>query len=156
MIPALHNFTAEQYTTTFHTHVVTTIGYAYCIVLDQETFFILSHFKSWTARRGIKWEPSTRYHPETDSQSEIVNEEIKQVAKACKREGNRWLSKILEIQHGLNLHYNASGRHNHFITILVFDGKAGLDTFPYPINKDQTATERNNATSQSLTNAKAG
>ena len=97
--------------------------------------------------KGIKLEPSTAYHPQTDGQSEIVNKEIMQVARACKGEGNKWLSKILEIQLRLNSRYNASCRNNLFITVLGFDAKLGRDTFPYPINKYQTATERHNTTS---------
>ena len=55
----------------------------------------------------------------------------------------------------LNLRYYASRRTNPFVSDLGFDAKLGLNTFPYPMNKFQRATERHNATSQALTNAKA-
>ena len=100
-------------------------------------------------------EPATTCHPQTDGQSEIVNKEIIQVARACKAEGNEGLSKIPENQLRLNSRYNASCRNNPFLTVSGFDAKVGLDTFPYPINKYQTSTERHNATSQALTKAKA-
>ena len=100
-------------------------------------------------------EISTAYHTQTDSQSEVITQEMIQVAKACKAEGNKWLSKIPEIQLRLNLRYNASRRNNPFITVLDFDTKLGLNTFPYSINKYQPATECHNATSQALTSAKA-
>jgi len=38
------------------------------------------HFKHWAARKGIKLELSTAYHPQTDGQSEIVNKAILQAA----------------------------------------------------------------------------
>ena len=114
-----------------------------------------SHFQSWAASKGIKLEPSTAYHPQTNCQSEIVNKERIQVARACKAEGNECLSKMPEIQLGLNSCYNAFHRNNHFVTVLGFDAKQGLDTFPYPINKYQRATEDHNATSEALTTAKA-
>ena len=88
MIPVPYNFSAEQCTATFDTHVVPTMGYPYCIVFDRDTLFISSHFQSWAASKGIKLEPSTAYHPQTDGQSEIVNKEIIQIATACKAEGN--------------------------------------------------------------------
>ena len=65
------------------------------------------------------------------------------------------MSKIREIQLRLNLHYNASRRNNHFAIVLGFDAKLGLNTFPYPINKYQSATQCHKASSQALTNAKA-
>ena len=155
LIPAPDSLTAVECTATFNSHVVPTMGYLYCIVFDQETLFMLSHFQSWAASNGIKQEPTTAYQPQTDSQLEIVNKEIIQVARACKAEGNTWLSKIPEIQLRLNSSYNTSRRNNPFITVLGFDAKLGLDIFPYHIKQYQTATERNNAASQALTNAKA-
>ena len=44
--PASNDFIAEQYNTTFATHVVCTIAYPYCIVFDQDTVFMLSYFPS--------------------------------------------------------------------------------------------------------------
>ena len=64
------------------------------------------------------------------------------------------MSKIPEIQLRLNSHHNGSKRNNPFVTVLGFDAKPGLDTFPYPIKNYQPATERHNATSQALTDAK--
>ena len=146
MIPVPNNITTKQCTTTFDTHIVPTMEYSYCIVIDRETIFMLSHCQSWVASKGIKLEPSTAYHPQTDSQPEIMNHEIIQVATACEAEGNKWLTKIPEIQLRLNSRYNASRRNNHFVTVLGCDAKLELDTFPYPINKYQPTTEYNNAT----------
>ena len=125
------------------------------IVFDRENLFILWHFQSWPASKGIKLEASTAHNSQMDGQSEIVNKEIIQVARACKAEANAWLSKIQEIQLRLNSCYNASRRNNPFVTILAFDAKLRLYTFPYPINKYQLVTDSYNATSQALTSAKA-
>ena len=84
-----------------------------------------------------------------------MNKEIIQVARTCKAEGNEWLSKIPEIQLRLNLRYNGSRRNNPFVTVLYFDTKLGYNTFPYPINKYQPATESHDATTQALTSVKA-
>ena len=46
LIPVPYNFTPEQCTVTFETHVVPTMEYPYCIVFDQETLFMSSHFQS--------------------------------------------------------------------------------------------------------------
>ena len=83
-----------------------------------------------------------------------MNKEIIQVTRSCKAEGNQCLSKIPEIQLGLNSHYNTSRRNNPLVKVLGFDTKQGLNTFPYLINKYQPATECHNVTSQALINAK--
>ena len=75
------------------------------------------------------------YYLQMDRQSEIMNKEIIQVARACKAEGNESFSKIREIQLRLKSRYNASRRKNPFVTVLGFDGKLVLNTFPCLINK---------------------
>jgi len=88
LIPVSDNLTAEKCTDTFDTHIASIIGYPYYIVFDRDIFFMLDNFKDWVARKGIKLEPSTAYHPQTDGQSEIANKAILQAARACKVEGN--------------------------------------------------------------------
>ena len=142
LIPIPGKFTSEQCTATFDTHIVPTMRYSYYIVFDQDTVFMSLHFQSWPASKGIKLEPSTTYHSQTDSQSEIVNKEIIQVARACKAEGIEWLSKIREIQVRLNSRYNPSRRNDPFVTVLGFDASLGHDSFCYHINQYQPATNR--------------
>ena len=154
LIPVLDNFGTKQCTATFVTYVVPTIGYPYYIEFDRDTVFMSSHVQSWAASEGIKLETSFSYHPQTDGQSKIESKKIIQVARACKAEGNEWLNKIAEIQLRLNSRYNIYCRNNPFITVLGFEAKLGLNTFPYPINKYQPSRECDNAISQTLTNAK--
>jgi len=97
LIPVSDNLTAEKCTDTFDMHVASVIGYPYYIVFDRDTLFMSDHFKDWAARKGIKLEPSTAYHPQMDGQSEIANKAILQAARACKVEGNEWLHKLSEI-----------------------------------------------------------
>ena len=59
LIPVPDTFSAKQYTTTFDTHVVPTMGYPCCIVFDRDNLFMSSHFQSWAASKGIKLEPFT-------------------------------------------------------------------------------------------------
>jgi len=80
LIPVSDNLTAEKCTDTFDMYVSSIIGCPYDIVFDQDTLFMSDHFKDWAARKGIKLEPSTAYHPQTDSESEIANKEILQAA----------------------------------------------------------------------------
>jgi len=88
LIPVSNNLTAEKCTDTFNTHVTSIIGYSYYIVFDQDTLFMSDHFKDWAARKGIKLELSTAYHPQMAGQSEIANKAILQATRAFKVEGN--------------------------------------------------------------------
>jgi len=80
LIQVSNNLTAEKCTDTFDMHIASVIGYPYYIVFDRDTLFISDHFKDWAARKGIKLEPFTAYHPQTDGQSEIANKAILQAA----------------------------------------------------------------------------
>jgi len=73
LIPVSDNLTAGKCTDTFDKHVASVIGYPYYIVFDRDTLFMSVHFKDCAARKGIKLEPSTAYHPQTEGHSEIPN-----------------------------------------------------------------------------------
>jgi len=112
------------------------------------------HFKDWAARKGIKLEPSTAYHPQTDGQSEIANKAILQAARACKVEGNELLQKLSEIQLKLNSRDNTARQHIPFFSLLGFEAKLGPASFPYPINPYTPAEERHLDTSRNLYSSK--
>ena len=44
---------------------------------------MLLYFQSWAGSKEIKLQHATIYHSQTNGQSEILNKEIAQVAKAC-------------------------------------------------------------------------
>ena len=63
LIPVSDNFIVEQCTATFNIFIAPTIGYPLCLVFSRDTIFTSFHFMDWAARKGIKLEPSTSYHP---------------------------------------------------------------------------------------------
>jgi len=92
------------------------------------------HFKDWAVRKGIKLEPSTGYHPQTDGQSEIANKSILQATRACKVEGNECLHKLSEIQLKLNSRDKTARQHSPFFSLLGFEAKLDPSSIPYLIN----------------------
>jgi len=102
LTPVFDNLTVEKCTDTFDTYIASFIDYPYYIVFDRDTLFMSDHFKDWAARKGIKLEPSTAYHPQTDGQSELANKAILQAIRGCKVEENEWLHKLSENQLKLN------------------------------------------------------
>jgi len=109
-----------------------------------------NHFKDWAARKGIKVEPSTAYHPQTDGQSEIANKAIFQAARACKVEGNEWLHKLCKIQLKLNSRDNTARQHSPFFSLLGFTAKLGPSSFSYPITPHTLAEKLHLDTSCNL------
>jgi len=133
LIPVSDNLTAEKCSDTFDTHVASVIGYPYYIVFNRDTLFMSDHFKDWAARKGIRLEPSTAYHPQTAGQSEIANKAILQASRACKVEGNEWLHKLSEIQLKLNSRDNTARQYSPFFSLQGFEAKLGPSSFPYSI-----------------------
>jgi len=154
LIPVSDNLTAEKSTDTFDKHIASVIGYPYYIVFDWDTLFMSDHFKDWAARKGIKLEPSTAYHPQKDGQSEIANKGILQAARPCKVEGNQWLHKLSEIQLKLNSRGNTARQHSLFFSLLGFEAKLGPSSFPCLINPYTPADERHLDTSRNLYSSK--
>jgi len=150
LIPVSDNLISEKCTDTFDIHVASVIGYLYYIVFDRDTLFMSDHFKDWAARKGIKLEPSTAYHPQMDSQSEIATKAILQVARAYKVECNEWLHKLSEIQLKLNSRDNTTRQHSLFFSLLGFEAKLGVASFPHPITPYNPAEERHRDTSRNL------
>jgi len=112
------------------------------------------HFKDWAARKGIKLEPSTAYHPQTDSQSKIANKAILQAVRGCKVEGHEWLHKLSEIKLKLNSRDNTARQYSPFFSLLSFEAKIGLSSLPYPITPYTPAEERHFDTSHTLYSSK--
>jgi len=154
LIPVSDNLTAEKCTDTFDRNGASVIGYPYYIVFDRETLFMSDHFKDWAARKGIKLEPSTAYHPQTDGQSEIANKAILQAARACKVEGNEWLHKLSEIHLKLNSRDHTATQHCPFFSLLRFEAKLGPSSFPCSITPYTPAEERHLDTSRNLYSSK--
>jgi len=140
LIPVSINFTVEKCPDTIDTYVASIMGYPYYIVFDWDTLSMLDHFKDWAARKQIKLEPSTIYHPQTDIQLEIANKAILQAAWACKVGGNEWLYKILQIQLKLNSRNNTVKQQSPFFLLSGLEAKLGPYSFPSLINP-YTATE---------------
>jgi len=154
LIPVSDNLTAEKCTDTFDMHVASVIGYLYYIVFDRDTLFMSDHFKEWAARKGIKLEPPTAYHPQMNSQSEIIRKAILQAARACKVEGNEWLNKLSEIHLKVNSRDNTARIHSPFFSLLGFVVNLGPSFFPYSITSYTPAEECHLDTSRNLYSSK--
>jgi len=117
---------------------------------DRDSLCMSDHFKDWIARKGIKLEQFTAYHPQTEGQSEIATKAIFQASRPCKVEGKVWLPKHHEIQVKLNSQDNAPRQHSPFSSLLGFEAKLGPSSFPYPITPYTPTEERHLDTLRNL------
>jgi len=87
---------------------------------------MLYYFKDWAARKGIKLELCTTYHPHINYQSEIANKVILQAAQTCKVEEKEWLHKLSGIQLKLKSQDNTARHYSPFFSLVSFKAKLGL------------------------------
>ena len=142
LIPILDNFKAEQCTRTYEVHLLPFIVYPKTIVFDRASLFMSDHFQAWAASKGILLEPSTAYHQQTDGRTEIVNNEVVTIVRACELEGDQCVKKLPEIELKLNSRYNSSRGSSPFHTLYGFTPRFGQAQMRYPLNKIVADTDR--------------
>src|SRR6267143_2831187 len=76
LIPMNIELTSLGVAELFKTHAFKRFGIPKEVVLDKGTQFISEFMKELYKALGIKGLPSIAYHPQTDSQTEQVNQEI--------------------------------------------------------------------------------
>ena len=94
-----------------------------------------NHFQAWAALKGILVEPSTAYHQQTDGQTEIVNQEVVNIVRACEFEADKWVTKPAQIQLNLNSKYNSTRGSSPCHTVYEFIPRFGKAQMPCPLNK---------------------
>jgi transposase InsO family protein len=77
-VPCHKTVTAEEMAQLFITHVYRYYGRPLTIVSDQGPQFIAKFWKEFCRILGVKLKLSTAYHPQTDGQTEIMNQYMEQ------------------------------------------------------------------------------
>jgi transposase InsO family protein len=73
-IPIRDTITARELAPLFLTYIVRHVSVPDTVVLDRGPQFISDFWDEFCTRIGTKLKLSTAYHPQTDSQTEIVNQ----------------------------------------------------------------------------------
>ena len=77
---------------------------------------------------GIKLSLSTAYHPQTDGQTERINQEVEQYLRHFVNEyQNDWASLLPTVEFALNNRINASTRKSPFELVYGFSPWVGLE-----------------------------
>ncbi|KAJ1580494.1 hypothetical protein NDA12_000415 [Ustilago hordei] len=95
LAPTHKTVMAKQTAVLLYGHLVRLFGYPDHMVLDQGRQFISGAWKAFAEQMGVKHSLSTAYHPQTDGQTERVNQVIKQYLRMyCNYEQNDWANLL--------------------------------------------------------------
>ena len=74
-----------------------------CIISDRDSKFSSKFWKAFFQATGTKLAFSTAYHPETDGQTERVNQTIEDILRAyCLRESGKWTRYLYLVEFAYN------------------------------------------------------
>ncbi|KAJ1598293.1 hypothetical protein NDA14_003978 [Ustilago hordei] len=91
LAPTHKTVTAKQTAVLLYGHMVRLFGYPDHMVSDRGRQFISGAWKAFAEQMGVKHSLSTAYHPQTDGQTERVNQVMEQYLRMyCNYEQNDW------------------------------------------------------------------
>lgn len=90
-IPVNENITAEGTARALMDYVIRVFGVPRSIVNDRDPRFLSKFWSALFDKLGTKLKPSTAYHPETDGQTERINQTLEQILRCVIEEnGGEW------------------------------------------------------------------
>ena len=115
LIPTYTTLSLEGVARLFRDHVWKDFGIPENIIYDRGSVFVSKFMEALNHLLGIQANPSTAYHPQTDGQTERVNQEVEQYLRVFvnyhQDDWTDWLS-LAEFSH--NDKVNSSTRHSPF------------------------------------------
>ncbi|MVG17104.1 transposase, partial [Aeromonas jandaei] len=82
-LPVKTSYTAPTYATLYKNNIVKLHGIPKTIISDRGTQFVAKFWKAFHTSLGTKLLHSTAYHPQTDGQTERVNQVLEDMLRAC-------------------------------------------------------------------------
>ncbi|KZV52485.1 hypothetical protein F511_22323 [Dorcoceras hygrometricum] len=108
-LPVKTTFTLTQYVELYIREVVRLYGISVSIVSDRDTIFTFAFWRSLHAALGTRLAFSTAFHPQTDGQSERVNQILEDLLRACAINfQGTWDSILLLVEFTYNNSFQAS------------------------------------------------
>ena len=95
MIPFRHSYTAEQLAHVFKDRIIRYHGIPESIISDRDKLFTSNYWTTLLAAIGTKKKLSTAYHPQTDGQTERVNQTMETYLRIyCNQQQDNWVSLL--------------------------------------------------------------
>lgn len=115
----------------FHKYVYRRFGLPDTIISDRGTQFV-SHFFSELHRiLGVKLKRSTAYHPQTDGETERVNQELEAFLRIyCGNHPETWSERLIDAEFALNQRTHEARKASPFYLMMGYEPKAIPEGFP--------------------------
>src|SRR5882757_8109854 len=92
-MPTMKDVDSKGISDLFLKHVWKLYGTPKKVISDRGTNFVSKFMLQLSKSLGIKWSSSTAYHPQTDGQTEIMNQEVEQYLRLFSSyQQNDWAS----------------------------------------------------------------
>jgi hypothetical protein len=102
-MPCTKQVTAKQMTQMFFQNVWVHFGLPKSIISDRDSRFVGSFWSSLWELMDTKLKKSTVFHPQTDGQTEVVNQTVVHLLCAyCSKNPKLWDEHLHYIQHAYN------------------------------------------------------
>ena len=110
-----HRYTASRVAALFLQHVFKLHGLPYSIVSDRDTAFTSLFWEELFRRQGVDLAMSSSYHPQSDSQTEVVNKSFKHYLKAFAVDKlSLWVEWLPLAEYWFNTNYYTSTKLSPF------------------------------------------
>ncbi|KIK13512.1 hypothetical protein PISMIDRAFT_17930 [Pisolithus microcarpus 441] len=111
----------------FHKHVYSRFGLPEAVISDRGLQFASTFTHELYKSLGVQSKLSTAYHPQTNGESECVNQELEMYLRCyCAEHPNSWSSKLPDAEFAHNSHIHSI--HQQMPYSLLY----GYDPSPYP------------------------
>ena len=108
-IPVKTTYSTQRLAKLYLSHIVCLHGVPKTIILDRGTQFVSKFWDHLQQALGTQLAFSTAYHPQTDGQTERVNQILEDMLRACVLTyGSSWEESLLYAEFAYNNGYRAS------------------------------------------------
>ncbi|KAI5116002.1 hypothetical protein M0805_003345 [Coniferiporia weirii] len=127
LIPCTKNLDALSTAKLYHDNMYKHFGLPKCIISDQGPQFASQVFQTLCTHLGIKSKLSTAYHPQTDGQTERMNQEVEAYLHIyCGTSPHSWADSLTDLEFSHNIQ-------THSVTkTLPFNIILGYEPIPIP------------------------
>jgi transposase InsO family protein len=103
LIPCREDMGSKEVARLFRDHTFPYTGIPRRIISDRDTQFTSQFFKELCAQLEIKQNMSSAYHPQTDGQSERMNQTVETILRIfCNHQQNNWADWLKVAQYMIN------------------------------------------------------
>ena len=127
-MPCKKKITAKMTAHLFFQHVWAHFGLPTSIISDRDSHFLGKFWSSLWELMDTKLKKSTTFHPQTDGQTEVVNQTVVHLLRGyCAKHPKLWDEQLHYVQHAYNRAIHSSTQKSPFETCFGYFSKSSLD-----------------------------